>query len=33
VKFTEIGVIDFEDALDTEIEYELLDAETAASVA
>ena len=32
-KFTEIGVIDFEDALDTEIEYELLDAETAASAA
>jgi hypothetical protein len=32
-RFTEIGVIDFEDALDTEIEYELLDAESAASVA
>jgi hypothetical protein len=25
-RFTEIGVIDFEDAMDTEIEYELLDA-------
>jgi len=33
VKFTEIGVIDFEHAVDTEIEYELLDAESAASVA
>ena len=32
-KFTEIGVIEFEDAVDTEIEYELLDAESAASVA
>jgi hypothetical protein len=29
-RFTEIGVIDYEDALDTEIEYELLDAESAA---
>ena len=29
-KFTEIGVIDFEDAIDTEMEYELLDAESAA---
>jgi len=29
-KFTEIGVIDYEDALDTEMEYELLDAESAA---
>jgi hypothetical protein len=28
-RFTEIGVIDFEHALDTEIEYELLDAERA----
>ena len=29
-KFTEIGVIDFEHAVDTEMEYELLDAESAA---
>jgi hypothetical protein len=29
-RFTEIGVIDFEDAIDTEMEYELLDAESAA---
>jgi hypothetical protein len=32
-KFTEIGVIDFEDAVDAEMEYELLDAETAATAA
>jgi len=32
-RFTEIGVIDYEHAVDTEIEYELLDAETAASAA
>ena len=29
-KFTEIGVIDFEHSVDTEMEYELLDAESAA---
>jgi hypothetical protein len=30
-RFTEIGVIDYEHAVDTEIEYELLDAESAAA--
>jgi hypothetical protein len=29
-KFSDIGVIDFEHAVDTEMEYELLDAESAA---
>ncbi|MFM8302749.1 MAG: ferritin-like domain-containing protein [Actinomycetota bacterium] len=32
-KFTEIGVIDFENAIDTEMEYELLDAESVGAVA